>query len=142
MTTMTNNPQQVSIDTALAEAFEEILAQKWHESSLQCAADSIPMGHPQCECSAAGRRLRQLLIDIVTTPIPEPPGLGAVVSNPLTGGTWVRSTHPRLPNPEPTGQDWSAPHTNEWATFASLPLPLVVRADGWEPPPTTGGETR
>lgn len=80
-----NNQQQTFTDPALIAAFEGKLAQKWHESSLQCAALSIPLGHQQCECAAAGGRLRQLLIDVITTPIPEPPGLGAVVSNPLTG---------------------------------------------------------
>lgn len=125
----------IAADAMLLAEFENDLARRWHRQSDHILV-GVGLGEDGCTCVAIGPRLRALVTDLVTESMEEPTGLGAVVANPLTGGVWVRATHPNLPYlaPEAPGQDWADPMSEDWFTWAELPRPLLSRANGWVPP--------
>lgn len=131
-------------DAALLAEFENDLALRWHRQSDHILT-GVGLGEDGCTCADVGRRLRTLVTDLLTELSEEPAGLGAVVANPLTGGIWVRASHPNLPSvaPEAPGQDWADPMSEAWFEWADLPRPLLARANGWVPPtaPSRGGST-
>jgi hypothetical protein len=122
------------IDAGLVADLERDLALRWHRQS-EHILQGIGLGEPGCTCLAMGHRLRTLVTGLLVDPLEEPPGLGAVVANPVTGEVWVRAAHPQLPSPGPDGgrQDWTDPASGSWFVWQDLPQPLLVRAKGWEP---------
>lgn len=133
----------LTVDAALLAEFENDLAFRWHRQSDHILT-GVGLGEDGCTCVDVGRRLRALITDLLNEPSEERAGLGAVVANPLTGGVWVRASHPRLPSlaPEAPGQDWADPMSEAWFAWADLPRPLLLRADGWVPPiARSGGES-
>lgn len=113
----------------------EALARAWHALSHH-AQDGAPFGGPSCACETVAPRLVQILAWFDPATVREPVGLGAVVTNPLTGGVWVRAGHPDLPwrgggNPAP--QTWADPASENWFMWDDLPRPLQVETTGWMP---------
>lgn len=127
-------PSRAVVDPVFDAELELELSRRWHELGDHVVS-GVSFGEDGCTCLAVGRRLRALVTDLLREPLEEPAGLGAVVVNPLTGGVWVRASHPNLAAPglEAPGQDWSDPTTGTWLVWADLPRPLLVRAQGWTP---------
>ncbi len=125
----------VGTNALLAAAFERDLARRWH-AGTEHAARGLALGLAGCDCIALGGRLHDLVLGLSAELVAEPPGLGAVVVNPLTGGVWVRGSHPDLPwqGPEQSPQDWSDPTSERRFEWADLAGPLLVMAKGWKPP--------
>ena len=126
---------KVASDSTLIEQFERELARRWHAQSDHILAD-VGLGDEGCTCLTVGRRLRTLVAALIAEPAQEPPGLGTVVCNPLTGGVWVRGTDVRLYKRESAvpDQDWIEPYGDGWYSWRELPRPLIMLSEGWALP--------
>ena len=137
----TPGPLGISVDPTLAVEFERDLAWRWHRQGDHVLR-GVGLGEEGCTCLDIAGRLRALVTDLLSVPMDEPAGLGAVVCNPLPGGVWVRASHPRLPwrGAEAPTQDWTDPTSEAWFAWSELPRPLLLRTEGWEPPARSSPE--
>ena len=126
---------KVAGDTSLMQGFEHDLSRRWHAQSDH-GLDGVALGDAECTCLAVGPRLRSLVAELLSEPKEEPPGLGTVVCNPMTGGVWVRGSIVRLHRhgADVPDQDWIEPFGEGWYSWRELPRPLIVCAEGWVPP--------
>lgn len=112
----------------------EMAVRAWHAVSDH-VLEGIGLDQPGCDCRNYGLYVKRVVDLFTGEPSPEPDGLGAVVENPLTGGVWVRASHPNLPPEDPAlvVQQWTDAE-GDWFTWEDLPQPLVMQSPGWTPP--------